>query len=349
MQIKSTHKLIIVLGATLLLAGCAPAEPEPTATPAPSPTPEMLQFDLTVYSTRTDPALERRTGVTWEGGYIWTPFVVFQNDTYYLFYNGFSIVARGVGLATSPDGIEFKRFQDEPVLVRESEERVIYAPVVYVDDEGTWVMYIMSDQPRTNLVGDRIMRYTAPAPEGPWEISNDGEPVWEAPSEEHWTAGIVIRSIVVEEERILLGFDARLEDTSSIGILASADGLHFELLNEEPMLVKGEDGSFEQDGVTAPIIFPTSKGYEMFYIGHVLNGAKRYASYEGVNLWMGYATSPDAITWTKYPFNPVFAIPEEQGTAYISGMKVEDVYHIFYVYGAGAYGIGAASLTIPGQ
>ena len=44
--------------------------------------------------------------------------------------------------------------------------------------------------------------------------------------------------------------------------------------------------------------------------------------------------------------NPVIQLPEEEGTPYLSGMKVGDTYRIYYVYGQGAYGIATASFTI---
>ncbi len=328
----------------LLVSACAsPQASEPTEVPAtPTEAVEEISFAITAHSSRLEPALERLTGLYWEGGYIWTPFVVYHDGVFNFFYNGYSSETRGVGHATSEDGMQFVRSGDEPVLESSEEGRVLLAPVVYVDDEGTWVMYIVSDEARTGLAGDKILRFTADNPQGPWD---GGQVVYEAPNEDPWTHEIVIRSVVVEDEQILLGFHARYEGERNIGILRSADGLEFELISAAPVLDKGIEGSWEQDAVSAPILFATENGYEMFYLGNVQNAAARLVSHEGLNLWIGYATSNDGISWEKSTQNPVLNIPEEEGDAYISGLKVDDTYYIYYVYSQGAYGIGAASIT----
>jgi predicted GH43/DUF377 family glycosyl hydrolase len=348
---NKTAQVLLAIVLTVWLAACA--SPEETANSAQStavlatPTEEAAQlaFDYTVHSSRTDPALERRTGVTWEGGYVWTPFVVYEEGTFNLFYNGYSTETRGIGLATSTDGIEFIRASEDPVLDSTEEGRVIFSPVIYLDEDGTWVMFIINDEARSGLAGDRVMRYQANDPAGPWELSNAGQPVYEAPDAEHWTANMVIRSVVVEEDQILLGFDARHDDTISIGILRSQDGFDFELLSEEPVLTHGADDSWEADAVSAPMLFQTDSGYEMFYMGFIRNSSGRYVGFEGFNLWLGYAISEDGITWEKHADNPIMNIEQEQGTAYISAMKVDETYYIYYVYGQGAFGIGAATLT----
>jgi len=344
---KSSFRLLLAFASSaIILAACASAaDPTPTsAPPTETPLPPNPLFDLTVHTNRSDVALERLTGLTWEGGYVWAPFVVNAEDTFYLFYNGFSSFSKGIGLATSADGIKFTRIEVNPILEpAEDDERVLFAPALYLDDNGTWVMYIVNDERRTGLAGDRILRFTAPVPEGPW---TGGEIVYQAPAVDHWTHEMVIRSVLQTDDGILLAFDARHDDTISIGLMQSLDGLKFELLSDKPVLTKGDQGAWDQDAVSAPVLFATESGYEMLYIGLTRSTSGRLNSYEGFNVWMGYATSPDGLSWTREPNNPVIQLPEEQGTPYLSGMKLNDTYRIYYVYGAGAYGIATASFTI---
>jgi len=341
MQTTSTHRLFMVL-AVFLLAACGPSAPAATATPEPSPTPEARVFEYTVHTSRTNFALERLQGLGWEGGYIWTPFVVFRDGSYALFYNGYSTQSRGVGLATSQDGISFTRSSEDPVLLWD-QERELFSPLVYQNAAGEWVMFMVSDEPRSGLAGDQVVRYTAPALEGPWE---GGEVVYQAPSEDHWTHAIVIRSLVVEADRLLIGFDARHDDEISIGLLQSVDGLDFELVVDAPVFTHGAEGEWDQDGVSSPMLFATEDGYEMFYLGLTKSSSGRFTSYEGYNLWIGYATSPDGLSWERDPSNPVMQIPEEEGTPYMSATKVGDSYQMYFVYGQGSYGIGTATVTI---
>ena len=327
----------------LALASCAPAPPAATATPLPTATPEAAQFDYTVHTRRGDAALERLTGITWEGGYIWTPFVVHENGTYYLFYNGYSSESRGVGLASSQDGIRFTRVGAEPVLDWERGERELFSPLVYKAEDGSWVLYMVSDERRSGLSGDQVVRYSAPAFEGPW---TGGEVVYQAPNADHWTHEIVIRSLLRSEEGLLIAFDAHHDDTIDIGLMRSSDGLAFELVSEEPVFTKGTEGAWDQDGVSAPMLFATDTGYEMLYLGLTRSNSGRLTSYDGYNLWVGYATSADGLSWARDPNNPVMQIPEEEGYPYMSAIKVGDQYHIYFVYGQGSYRIGTATLTI---
>lgn len=364
-----------LIAALLLLSACSPATPTvepattatltptvgnptmtsrptrteiPTATITPTPTaqpPQTLQFNLLQHSTRDDRALSAPTGDGWEGDYTWAPYVVYHQGVYHMFFNGFRITSRGIGYATSTDGFHFTRVGDEPVLEPDPLTMAIGA-VVYVQDDGTWVMYLVEDRHKPNLAGGTVMRYTAPSPSGPWEVSNGGEPVYSAP-EGHWTESIVVRSILIEEDRILLAFHARHADLSAdIGILVSdSAGLDFELLSEEPVLSPGNHGDFDGHAVGAPILFATDEGYEMFYLGMVLEFS-RLTSYEGNNLFFGYATSSDGIHWTREAYNPVIQITQETGFSYSSGLKLGDTYHIFYVYDAGGSGLGAATVQI---
>jgi len=60
-----------------------------------------------------------------------------------------------------------------------------------------------------------------------------------------------------------------------------------------PVLDIGLSGSWDDDGVANPCVIKDGDVYKMWYAGHENS------------LRIGYASSPDGITWTKSPQNPV--------------------------------------------
>lgn len=72
--------------------------------------------------------------------------------------------------------------------------------------------------------------------------------------------------------------------------------------DEDPVLVAGEDDSFDENGVTFASIIPYEDGYVMYYIGE--NGIAQEN--------LGRATSEDGINWEKDP-EPVFEISRDFG------------------------------------
>jgi len=82
--------------------------------------------------------------------------------------------------------------------------------------------------------------------------------------------------------------------TSAIGYATSANGTDWTKLVTNPVLTKGAPGTWEATSVGFASVIPDGGGFKMWYTG--TSGSIRR---------VGYATSPDGITWTKYPGNPV--------------------------------------------
>jgi len=64
-----------------------------------------------------------------------------------------------------------------------------------------------------------------------------------------------------------------------------------------PVLPVGPPGSWDDEAVLHPSIYFDGTTYHMWYSG-----------YDGTNVRIGYATSPDGIVWAKYAGNPVLDI-----------------------------------------
>lgn len=92
-----------------------------------------------------------------------------------------------------------------------------------------------------------------------------------------------------------------------------------------PIIVNGSTGEWDQNAVLALGILLDSATYHMWYTGIGIDEIAR----------LGYATSPDKITWTKHPSNPVLdAGPpgtwEQRGLGSPSVIVDGSTYHMWY-------------------
>jgi hypothetical protein len=81
----------------------------------------------------------------------------------------------------------------------------------------------------------------------------------------------------------------------SIGYADSPDGVNWFKPRSDPLLEAGPSGAWDEAGVANPAVLATDSGFQMWYIGLDMVGVKA----------IGYAASPDGLTWQKYDGNPV--------------------------------------------
>ena len=295
-------------------------------------------------------------GGAWDSTYTYAPSIVFHENQFHLFYTGAFPSTRNVaiGYATSSDGISFVKHNSNPVFEgpNNSSEPRLHSPVVRVSDSGQWEMYL-SQQGISSFHGPNIWRATADNPTGPWEL--DSSPIYEADSQ-GWDAQVNPRSVLSDGQSIKLYYDGRPNRGASIGMLNSHDGLNFASHNDEntqdvllaesdPILAGNADqDAWDQFGVGAPLAFQTENGFEMLYIGFFGRGTRYLSAGDGV--WLGYATSSDGIEWSRYSDTAALIIEGETGFPYIGGVKVEDIYYVYYAISSGSQGIGLLKGTI---
>lgn len=91
---------------------------------------------------------------------------------------------------------------------------------------------------------------------------------------------------------------------AALGLAVSTDGIHFERVQDEPILSPTE-GWYDNDAIYSEIVFPLNDQLVMIYVGHCYT---RCDLATGTTLLA--ATSPDGRTWTKLPDPVLTAMPD---------------------------------------
>jgi predicted GH43/DUF377 family glycosyl hydrolase len=257
------------------------------------------------YATSTDgihwdkygnmPVMQEGLPGSWDHHIVGWPTVVIVNDTCRMWYVGGSdeIVAQ-IGYATSTDGINWTKYENNPVVrvgtAGSWDSTWVYSPCVIYNGSAFTMWY-------TGAIGD----YTD---FNPWEMgvgyatSTDGinwtkhasNPVFKENTPGNWD------DLHVGEQTVLFHnamFHMWYQGLTSppglfpIGYATSADGISWQRCESNPVMTpSGWEMTRNQD----PHVILVDSTYHMWY------------SAEDYFLWeIGYATSADGINWEKHP------------------------------------------------
>lgn len=113
---------------------------------------------------------------------------------------------------------------------------------------------------------------------------------------------------------------------AQIGYATSTDGSNWTKHSSNPVLTIGSSGKWDEAGVGAPSVIKDGSTYKMWFGG------------SDVAQWwqIGYATSTDGISWTKYSSNPVVTYGfsgswNAWGVDAPSVVKDSSTYHMLYI------------------
>jgi len=120
---------------------------------------------------------------------------------------------------------------------------------------------------------------------------------------------------------------------TKIAYATSDDGINWETHLEPVLLPSGNFDSWEGTDVETPTVIkdkeaPPGERYKMWYSAWV----EEKETYR-----IGYATSPDGITWKKYEGNPVLSLGNKEAwdwdgwtVADPMVLKMNGIYHMWY-------------------
>lgn len=293
----------------------------------------------------------------WDSVQVWGPQIIEHDGLYYMFYSGNSqsgLMNTSIGYATSEDGYTWEKAQANPIYqyFYQGEYQSYPIPVtlgrVLVDNDGTWIMYYTFPNLAWGLPTGEIYRATADNPDGPWV--QEETPVLIGGEAGSWHYHIGPQNIfkVGDEYRLYYtGFTGRNQrdeeawSNPQVGVATSTDGINFTAM-DEPILSTATDNDWESYGLTATVR-QNDTGWELFYIGHP-RPIYTFPNPQNSFLQIGYATSEDGLTWTRYD-DPITST-EETAWPLIGTTVIDDTYFIYYDHDWGTGGISLMTGTI---
>ena len=308
--------------------------PQATPTQIPTDTPLPIQLNFTPYE--NNPILKKGASGEWDWWEVWDSKVVLIDDVFHMFYTGKVEDSIGIGYAFSSDGLAYTKHDANPIFQPDGEGfdaiGVGNATPLLIGD--TWMIYYNGSAKGERLSsgfggsgwidgGSRIGLSTAPDPTGPWTT---GQIVLTVGNSREWDAGFIIpASIIATEDGYRMYYSAAQEprgQESMCGMATSPDGINWikyddpntteaPFADSDPVMYPSSTG-WDSTGVHCSVL-KTDTGWEMFYSGWIDDP------------FIGYATSPDGVNWSKYQDNPIF----EEKRSFPSAIKVGSTYYLY--------------------
>jgi len=258
-----------------------------------------------------NPVLDVGSPGAWDDGVVDEAKVVFDGETYHLWYTGRrKSVEPGVrlpmhvGYATSSDGIHWTKCLQNPVLrigpIGSYDSLGIHAPFVLFDGQSFRMWYSAW---RADAQGSALWSINyATSPDGMAWTKDAANPLMVEERGRRWDATYISEpSVLWNGTRFEMWYNGGSERTAAgghelrIGYASSTDGLRWQRRLEDAWVLDvGEPGDWDDYSVARPHVIYDGLRYQMWYEGH-----------DGANFRIGQATSYDGLHWTKDGANPV--------------------------------------------
>jgi predicted GH43/DUF377 family glycosyl hydrolase len=213
-------------------------------------------------------------------------------------------------------------------------------------DGTTWHMWYSNEQLNTNedYPAAPKIGYATSADGITWVRQNGGDAVLDAgPYPENYfldTYGVSAPSVVREDDgTYTMWFTGHQSYYGRvIGRATSPDGVQWTKAPASDPVLDSALG-IDQFDVWDPSVVKDGDTYRAWYVSGI-NASKRLC----------YASSPDGISWTAYPGNPIFEVPwvdwwDSRGTFGPSAVKDGERWLVWYFANDGLYTVGDVGLA----
>lgn len=291
--------------------------------------------DLALYETIVDGSESATAAWEWDSNSIAFPRVISDTDSsrYLMWYQGQSLASSGwgwaLGLAESPDGLNWTKYVGNPILEPGEEgawDSAYRGQVSMLKENGLYRMWYSGSDGGPWQTG-----YATSTDGVDWSI-HAGNPVLTVGGGGSWDGQEADGPTVIKDDGLYKmwyhGCDA--DNTAcSIGYATSTNGRDWSKYAGNPVLT-GTGGEWDAGTALWPSVVKDGGTYKMWYNG----GGGR----------IGLATSPDGVNWTKEATNPVLTEGWGGQAAYAHTVSREGgTYKMWLRSGAGdSIGIGYA-------
>lgn len=330
MSVRGFINALFLILVIFVLAGCSKdniSDPPDNDPPDNDPPPQTKPAEVNWNKPEESPVLER--DYFWESDGIGIPSVIFDGNTYHMWYTGLTggsgFLGGRIGYATSPDGKDWTKYADTPVMESGPfdtwDDAGVMSPTVIKTDTGYKMWYCGIDGLHSKIG-------YATSSDGVHWTKHSGNPIVFTTSENSFSK-VAVGAIPVHPCVRYVGdtYMMWFSSANSIQLATSTDGIAWTLHPDTPVLTRGDNESWEGVSVLDPSVHFDGATYHMWYTG--------YSNTLGTDMQIGYASSMDGINWTKYENNPILGTAEASGwdqayNGYATVIPSSDGYHMWY-------------------
>ena len=284
----SVSRLQATFAALLLLAACGVTAPPKQARFTVGPCEALAISGLENMSWRVAPSplLEPGPRGAWDSVDALNPSVVRFQGRYLNLYSGFDGQTWSTGLATSADGLAWKKYAANPVFGPDRRWEGSYiaangASLVRGDQILHWYQAGPRNETRIGFahsadgvewkhLSEPVLGY---GPAGAWDEAALGDPY-------AISCGDWLYLYYLGQDRF---------GVQRLGVARSRDGVDWQKSHVNPILETGGAGAFDQRGLGEPAVFFADGAFWMIYVGRDAVEERR----------LGWARSEDGVHWEK--------------------------------------------------
>jgi len=242
-----------------------------------------------------NPVLSQGAGGSWESACIASHSVINDSGTFKMWYGGSTkaYMEEKVGYATSPDGKSWTKHASNPVLgfgpSGSWDSSQLSLPMV-IKDGATYKMWYAGYNGTYWRIG-----YATSADGVAW-TKYAQNPVMDVGVANSWDSKMVMPDTVrYEDGEYRMWYQGNDGSRWRFGYANSTDGINWTRYASNPIIQPGAGANdWDKSEVGQFSVVNASGTYQGWYAGN-----------NGVNWCIGYATSPDGMSWTKHASNPV--------------------------------------------
>jgi predicted GH43/DUF377 family glycosyl hydrolase len=274
-----------------------------------------------------NPVIGLGSSVSWEGRHVFSCTVFSDGTKFHMWYTGKDSAHHyRIGYAISTDGVTWTKYLGNPVLDIGSsgswDDNHVSAPMV-IYYGNTYHMWYSGYYSVYDGIDYKIgYAYSSDGISWTKYASN---PVMDAGSPGSWDdAGVLSPMVIFDGEIFHMWYRGWNGVNCRIGYARSLGVNTWMKVPDSPVLDLGPPGSWEDIYVTHPSVIYDGSMYHMWYSGK-----------HSDNYRIGYAVSPDGISWTKSIANPVLDLGpqgswDDKYVEHPTVLHDGKIYHMWY-------------------